>query len=369
MSEDLQALRAQIDAIDRDMVRLFETRMGVSKQVAAYKLERGLPVLDAAREEQVLDARAALAQADNGEDVRALYRQIMALSRARQQALMLQAGPQGAAYSGVPGAFAEEALIAYFGEARERIACRGFEQVFEAVASGRARYGVAPLENSSAGSVYDVYDLLGRYSLRIVGEQMVQVRHCLLGLPGARLEDVRRVYSHAQALMQCAAFLDAHPSWERAAQYNTAGSAQRVREEGDVHSAAIASRLAARRYGLEVLAADIHTFDGNTTRFAIVAGAREPFAPDADKATLTFTLRHERGTLHRALACFVALGMNLTHIESRPIPGMNWEYRFYVDVEGSVSERHMDVLREALSADCVECRVLGVYRSARGRHA
>ena len=368
MSEDLGTLRSRIDEIDRQMVRLFEARMEAAKGVADYKIDHSMPVLDAAREEAVLASRAEmLANPALSGELASLYRHIMALSRAEQQEILLSRGAQAAAYSGVPGAYAEEALIDYFGEAKERLQCRGFAEVFEAVAAGRARYGVVPLENSSAGSVFDVYDLLGRCNLRIVGEQMVHVRHCLLGLPGAKLEEITRVYSHAQGLMQCAEFLDAHPNWERAAQYNTAGSARRVQEEGDARHAAIASRLAAECYGLEVLKEDIQTFDQNYTRFVIVAGEHEPFHSEADKATLTFTLRHERGTLHRALACFVALGMNLTRIESRPIPGMNWEYRFYVDVEGKVSERYMDVLKESLLEDCVECRLLGVFRAARGR--
>lgn len=371
MNGDLQTLRGEIDTIDRQMVALFEKRMACARGVAAYKLAHDMPVLDASREEQVLASRAAMLEDPAlAAPLQALYRHIMALSSDSQREILREAGPQAVAYSGVPGAYAEEALIGYFGEAAERLPCRGFAQVFSAVAEGRARYGVVPLENSSAGSVFDVYDLLGKYDLRIVGEQLVHVRHCLLGLPGARIEGITRVYSHAQGLMQCAEYLDAHPDWERAAQYNTAGSAQRVRDEGEARYAAIASRLAARCYGLEVLQADIHSFDQNYTRFVVVAGANEPFVPDADKATLTFTLRHERGTLHRALACFVALGMNLTRIESRPIPQMNWEYRFYVDVEGKVGDRYMNVLRESLLADCVDCRLLGIYRAARGmRHA
>ena len=185
MSEDLGALRGRIDEIDRQMVRLFEKRMQAAKGVAAYKIDHHMPVLDASREEAVLASRADMLEdpALSGE-LTALYRHIMAISRAEQQEILLARGAQAAAYSGVPGAYAEEALIDYFGEAAERLQCRGFAEVFEAVAAGRARYGVVPLENSSAGSVFDVYDLLGRCNLRIVGEQMVHVRHCLLGLPG-----------------------------------------------------------------------------------------------------------------------------------------------------------------------------------------
>lgn len=141
-----------------------------------------------------------------------------------------------------------------------------------------------------------------------------------------------------------------------------------MQEEGDARHAAIASRLAAECYGLEVLKEDIQTFDQNYTRFVIVAGEHDRFHSEAEQGdSCSLHAPYERGTLHRALACFVALGMNLTRIESRPIPGMNWEYRFYVDVEGKVSERYMDVLKESLLEDCVECRLLGVFRAARGR--
>ena len=221
------------------------------------------------------------------------------------------------------------------------------------------------MENSSSGSVNTVYDLMGRYSCHIVGEQLVRVEQCLLGLPGAKIEDITTVFSHEQGFAQCPVFLGQHPDWKTTPYFNTAISAKHVAELGDPHNAAIASRLAAKHYGLSILAPDIHSFDGNHTRFIVVSSSPEPIGVP-DKATLTFTLRHERGTLMRALSSFVAMGMNLTHIESRPLHNNNWEYCFYVDLTGNVSENNLNVLMESLAKDCENCRLLGAYRAAKG---
>lgn len=175
------------------------------------------------------------------------------------------------------------------------------------------------------------------------GEQLVRVEHCLLGIPGAKVEDIQTVFSHEQGFAQCPAFLGEHPDWVKTPYFNTAIAAKHVAQMGDKHCAAIASRLAAKHYGLEILAPDIHTFSGNHTRFVIVSASPTPIGIP-DKATVTFTLRHERGTLMRALSSFVAMGMNMTHIESRPLHDSNWEYCFYVDLTGNLRDDHLGVL-------------------------
>ncbi len=373
--DELRPLREGIDRVDTELVRLFAERMELARRVGEYKRQRDLPITDPQREKQVIQKRTEQADPRLAGPVTELFETLMRLSREEQHRIQLAAGVQPGgpaadapapiiAYQGVPGAFGHQAALQYGGEGAATLPCGTFKAVLQAVSAGQAALGVLPLENSSSGSIDDVCDLLGEYGCAIVGEVFTPVAHCLLGLPGAQLSRVESVYSHEQGFLQCRAFLAEHPGWRQVPHFNTAVSAQYVAEQRDPRNAAIASRLAAQCYGLNVLAEDIHTQAGNTTRFVAVAAHPQPGA-QADKATLTFVLRHERGTLHRALAAFVALGMNLTRIESRPIPGQSWEYRFFVDIEGRLSPEKLHFLIEALEADCVECRVLGHYPAAR----
>ena len=365
--KDLSSCRAEIDAIDRQLVALFEQRMHVARDVAGYKHAHHMDILDASREQAVLLSRADMtAEEPLKASVVELFRELMRLSRQEQRRYLdTLTQTQRVAYNGVPGAFSESAVVGFFGEDSDRVCFKTFEEIFAAVAEGSVKYGVLPVENSSSGSVNTVYDLMGRYSCHIVGEQLVRVDQCLLGVPGATLEDITTVFSHEQGFAQCPVFLGQHPDWKTTPYFNTAISAKHVADLGDPHNAAIASRLAAKHYGLSILAPDIHSFDGNHTRFIVVSSSPEPIGVP-DKATLTFTLRHERGTLMRALSSFVAMGMNLTHIESRPLHNNNWEYCFYVDLTGNVSENNLNVLMESLAKDCENCRLLGAYRAAKG---
>ena len=365
--KDLSSSRAEIDAIDRQLAELFVRRMQVARDVASYKHAHHLDILDVSREQAVLLSRAEMIADEplKGSAVD-FFRELMRLSRQEQRRYLdTLSRTQRIAYNGVPGAFSESAVVGFFGEDSDRVCFKTFEEIFAAVAEGSVKYGVLPVENSSSGSIDTVYDLMGRYSCHIVGEQLVRVEQCLLGVPGATLEDITTVYSHEQGFAQCPVFLGQHPDWKTTPYFNTAIAAKHVAELGDRQNAAIASRLAARHYGLEILAPDIHSFDGNHTRFIVVSSSPEPIGMP-DKATLTFSLRHERGTLMRALSSFVAMGMNLTHIESRPLHNNNWEYCFYVDLTGNVSENNLRVLMESLSKDCENCRLLGAYRAAKG---
>lgn len=365
--KDLSQCRAEIDAIDRQLVALFVERMRVSRDVAAYKHAHHMDILDASREQAVLLSRAEMADDEQlkGSTVE-FFREVMRLSRQEQRRFLdTLSTTQRVAYNGVPGAFSESAVVGFFGEDSDRVCFKTFEEIFAAVSEGSVKYGVLPVENSSSGSIDTVYDLMGRYSCHIVGEQLVRVEQCLLGVPGAAIEDITTVYSHEQGFAQCPVFLGQHPDWKTTPYFNTAISAKHVAELGDRQNAAIASRLAAKHYGLEILAPDIHSFDGNHTRFIVVSSSPEPIGVP-DKATITFSLRHERGTLMRALSSFVAMGMNLTHIESRPLHNNNWEYCFYVDLTGNVSENNLRVLMESLAKDCENCRLLGAYSAAKG---
>ena len=364
--KDLTQCRAELDAIDSQLVALFEARMRVSRDVALYKHAHHMNILDASREDAVLQSRAAQATEDVlRQPTVQLFREIMRLSREEQRRVLDEISEtHTVAYMGVPGAFSESAVVGFFGEDCPRAHYRTFEDVFAAVADGSARYGVLPVENSSSGAITTVYDLLGKYACHIVGEQLVRVEQCLLGVPGATIDGVKTVFSHEQGFAQCPVFLAGHPDWEQKPYFNTAIAAQHVSEMGDPSCAAIASRLAAKHYGLDILAPDIHSNGSNHTRFIVVSASPRPIGVP-DKATLTFTVRHERGTLMRALSSFTAMGMNLTHIQSRPLPDASWEYRFYVDLCGNVSEESMHLLMSSLTADCENCRLLGTYRAAR----
>lgn len=362
--KDLGQCRAELDVIDAQLVALFEKRMQVVRDVALYKHAHNMNILDASREDKVLESRAAQLQEEVlKQPLTELFREMMRLSREEQRRYLdTLHTTQAVAYNGVPGAFSESAVVGFFGADCERVPYKTFEEVFAAVASGEVKYGVLPVENSSSGSISLVYDLLGRYACHIVGEQLVRVEHCLLGVPGAKVEDVKTVYSHEQGFAQCPVFLGQHPDWTITPYFNTAIAAKHVAELSDASNAAIASRLAAQHYGLEILVPDIHSYNGNHTRFIVVSASPASIGV-ADKATITFVVRHERGSLMRALSSFAAMGMNLTHIESRPLHENNWEYCFYVDLTGKVEESTLRVLMESLAKDCENCRLLGAYQA------
>ena len=279
-------------------------------------------------------------------------------------------------YQGEPGAFSEEAVIAYFGEARERMTVPTWRAVFEAVADGSAGAGVIAIESSLAGTIRETYDLLAEFydlEVRIVAEVAVPVRLALLALPGQTLDWIDRVYSHGQALVQADAFLRSR-DWQVMTTYNTAGAARMIAERHERRAAAIASPRVAALYGLEILAADIQAGDENRTRFAVLA--RQPVgAVAADAAgrsevagpfrtTLVFAVRNVPGSLHRCLGAFAARGVNLSSLESRPARKARWEYVFWVDVDAAVDDPACAAALEDLRAETEMVRVLGSYPRA-----
>jgi prephenate dehydratase len=272
------------------------------------------------------------------------------------------------AFQGERGAFSEHAVHRYFETDVKTLPVPEFRDVFESVLQGRARLGMVPLENSLTGSIHQNYDLLFQYpDVRIVGEQKIRIVHNLIGLAGARLEDIRRVYSHPQGLEQCAVFLDAHPQWQRLPYYDTAGAVRFVAESGSRENAAIASEEAARVYGLAVLKEGIEKNVQNYTRFAVVARDEEGAPPgirtgSPNKASLSFSVADKPGCLFRALQVLADRGLNMKKLESRPVLGKPWQYLFYIDVDlppdFAVFSRAVDELK-AVSEDF---RLLGTYR-------
>lgn len=265
------------------------------------------------------------------------------------------------AYQGEPGAYGEEAALRSFGTI-DTVQCASFGGVFEAVADGRADRGVVPVENSLAGSINETYDLLLAHDLVITGELDLRVRHCLMALPGQTTGDIRRVYSHPQALAQCDAYLKRLGA-ELIPSYNTAGSAKTIREQGLAGCAAIASRRAATLYELEVLAEGIETTPNNYTRFLQLSQTAAP-AGAASKTSIVFVVSNEVGTLYAALGALASRRINLVKIESRPARDRPWDYTFYVDVEGHADAEPLHAALEEFRSHTTFFRVLGSYPKA-----
>ena len=379
---DLTTLRQEIDDIDRQLVELFRQRMDVTRRVGEYKRERGIPVLDQARERQVLQNKGELAGAELRPAVITLFQTIMALSRRQQRDLAGQ-GPDNpglrrwqsakadvrkpiaaprVVYQGVPGAYSEQACINFFGGDVNTAGMEQFEDCFLALREGRADYAVLPIENSTSGAIRQIYDLLTQYECYMVGETTVRVEHCLMALPGATLDGITHVYSHEQGLFQCERYLNAHPNWKQVPQADTAGSAQMVADSGDLTKAAICSERAAALYGLEILARAVNHNTQNTTRFVVVSPRLE-LRPGADKISTLFVLPHEAGSLHEVLTVFAVHGLNMVKLESRPLPERSWQYMFFLEFTGIPDDPAVGDALHELAQTTGEFRVLGWFRS------
>jgi arogenate/prephenate dehydratase len=269
------------------------------------------------------------------------------------------------AYQGEPGAYSEAAALHFGGPQAETLPCKSFDDVFEAVAKRRATHGVVPLENSIGGTIHRNYDLLLEHEIAITGEVELDVVHCLQALPGTKIENVKVVYSHPQALAQCERYLkDLGATVE--AVYDTAGGAKLVSEQKLAGAAALASRRAAEVFGLEVLQEAVQDYEYNITRFAIIGGA--PPA-DANKTTIVFALPSTPGALFKALSVFALRDINLTKLESRPMRGRPWEYLFYVEVDAPRSDLGCARALTHLAEFARWTRVLGTYKGAERRTA
>ena len=268
-------------------------------------------------------------------------------------------------YQGTDGAYSQMAAEQHFGQRRSALVCRGFDsfsKLLEAVARGDIDYAMQPIENTTAGSINEAYDLLARMDLHLVGEEVLRVEHCISALAGSTLTQIRRVYSHPQALLQCSEFLSALPNCSVLAFTDTAMAVQKVRDDADPTQAAVASERAATLYGLEVLARDIANQRDNFTRFVVVARAPERYAENLPcKTSLILTTRHERGALVRCLNILAEHDLSLTKLESRPRPNRPWEYIFYVDFEGNVAVPRVAEAVERVRDHTLSLKLLGSY--------
>ena len=374
---DLSKLREELDRIDGQIVKLYEERMEYCSQVADYKIETGRNVLDKAREEEKLrKVRSLVHNECNAHGVQELFEQIMSMSRKLQYSKLTAHGAGGrlpfigvdaletdkarVVFQGAEGAYSQMAMMQYFGESVNAFHVDTFREAMCSIEEGRADFAVLPIENSTAGIVSEIYDLLVEFENYIVGEQIIRIEHCLLGVPGAKQEQIRTVYSHPQSLMQSARYLNAHENWRQISMQNNAFAARRVIEDGDMSQAAIASEQAAKIYGLDILERGVNQADNNSTRFIIVTN-QKIFLKDASKVSLCLEVSHESGSLYRILSHFIYNHLNMTKIESRPIEDRNWEYRFFIDFEGNLADSAVKNALRGLREEARNMKILGNY--------
>ncbi|MFV0344137.1 MAG: bifunctional chorismate mutase/prephenate dehydratase [Anaerocolumna sp.] len=373
---DLNLSREKIDEVDKKIVELFEYRMQLAKDVAAYKIETGKKVFDREREISKLNTLSTLTDDTfNKIGIQELFTQIMSMSRKMQYSLIkedfsdnpftsfkevLADKPLKVICFGEKGSYTERAMEEYFGENINPTYADSFKKVMLSVKEGHSDYGVLPIENTSTGGIADIYDLLVEFDNYIIGEHVIKIEHALLGLKGAKLTDIKTVYSHPQGLMQCQKFLEAHPEITPVKCISTSDSAKKVLLDGDVSQGAIAGRQSAVIYDLDILEESINHEQNNSTRFIIISRDRK-YQEEADKVSICFELPHESGTLYNMLSHMIYNNLSMTKIESRPLEGRNFEYRFFVDFEGNLSDPGVRNALYGIKEEAISLKILGNY--------
>lgn len=375
--ETLEELREKLDEIDGQITDLYEKRMKVCEAVGEYKVSAGRKVFDRQREREKLTEVASRVNGDfNKKGIQELYLQLMSMSRKLQYQQLVEAGALGrlpfiriddldkknarVVFQGTEGAYSQAAMQQFFGEDVNSFHVRTFRDAMEAIEEGAADYAVLPIENSTAGPVIEMYDLLDEFENYIVAETILPIVHTLSGLPGAKLSDIQRVYSKTEALMQTSRFLDEHSDWQRISVVNTAIAARKVLKEQDISQAAVCSAYAAKVHGLEVLVDEINDVADNSTRFIVVTN-QKVFLKNASKISIRFELPHQSGSLYRILSHFIYNDLNMSKIESRPIKGRPWEYCFFVDFEGNLEDAAVKNAIRGLREEAQNLKILGNY--------
>ncbi len=375
---DLTEIRQEIDGIDQELVRLFCARMNLSAQVADYKKANNLPIFVPARERAILQKVAQMAGPEMENYTRVLYSMLFELSRSYQSKRNGELSPLyqtiSQAIEHTPKLFPQNPIVACQGVegAYSQIACekifksplimyfKSFDAVFNAIEQGMCQYGILPIENSTAGSVTKVYDLMIRHNFSIVRTFRLKIDHNLLANPGAALSDIKTIYSHEQAISQCSDFLHSLPGVNVVPVENTALASEMVAKSGSKDVAALSSRSCAELYGLQCLAASVQDKGNNRTRFICISKNLEIY-PGADKTSIMMVTPHKPGALYKVLARLYTLGINVTKLESRPIPDREFEFMFYFDLETSIySEEYVQLMCE-LDELCEEFKYLGSY--------
>lgn len=375
---ELTELRQQIDSIDDQLVQLFCQRMEVAAQIADCKKRSGTPIYVPAREREKLQDVAQKAGPEMDNYTRVLYSMLFELSRSYQSKRSGQISPLydqiTQAIQQTPNLFPQSPMVACQGVegAYSQIACekifknpmilyfKNFEAVFSAIEQGMCQYGILPIENSTAGSVKKVYDLMIQHRFSIVRTFRLKVDHNLLANPGAKLSDIKEIYSHEQAINQCGEFLQTLPGVTVISVANTAMAAEMVAKSGRKDVAALSSRSCAQLYGLVNLASSVQDQGSNHTRFICISKNLEIY-PGADKTTIMMILNHKPGALYKVLARLYTLGINVTKLESRPLPDREFEFMFYFDLETSIYSQEFVQLMCELAQLCEEFKYLGSY--------
>lgn len=376
---DLLDIRQKIDDIDEKIVELYKKRIDVLKDVAEYKKANAKPVLDIAREEEKISNLKSKVEGEfYKKAVEELYGQIMSTSRLYQYSIidsevksssfgfkMLDKLPDTDAntkvvYQGIEGAYSNIVAKKYFAGKAKLYNVRSFEEAITEVLEERADYALLPIVNSCAGPVWEVYDLLRELSVYIVADYEYNIEHALMAIEESSLSDIKSVCSHIQALSQCKEYLAEHKDWQKIEIANTALAAKKVKDDKDPTQAAIAAKEAAGIYGLKILKEQVNKFKHNTTRF-VVLSKQKIYQSGASKLSISFELKHRPGTLYKILAAFLFNDINMLNIESRPIPERVWEYRFFVDLEGSLHESNVKDAIYFIEQNTKEFRILGNY--------
>ncbi len=374
----LQEVRVKLDEVDRQIVDLYKQRMALSVQVAESKMRSNRPIRDAQREKQKLESvKSMVEKGYDKKNVEELFRMLMSASRKYQYHLMnkqnygtcripfqevetLPVEDCRVVYTGVEGSFAHQATVKYFGSQVSSFHVPTFEESMNALSGGRADFAVIPIENVSTGVVADVYDLLVKCDNYIVDEMDLPVEQSLLVLPGTKLEEIDTVFSHPQGISQCSKFLNEHKEIKAIERSNTALAAKMVAEEGIRNHAAIASRIAGELYGLETLISPLNHNLANMTRFAIISN-RKISKKDAQHISICFETEHDPGSLYRLMSHIIYNNLNMTKLESRPVPGHTWEYRFFMNFDGNFSQSSVKNALTGISEEAVSFKILGSF--------
>ncbi|MHC6180529.1 bifunctional chorismate mutase/prephenate dehydratase [Clostridium sp. JNZ X4-2] len=373
--ESLDELRNKINKIDGEMIELFQQRMNIVSKVAEYKEKKHMEILDKSREEDIIKIHLDnIGHRSMANEIEVFLRDVMSISKSLQKKKIMGLHNKDntskirtynssceVGFQGIFASFSYEALTNYFGDKVKTAGFDNFKDVFQALENGNIDYGVLPIENSSTGGISEVYDLLEKHKFYIVGEKCIKVNHNLIGTAGASIEDIREVYSHSQAFMQCSSFLEKHKEWRLIPYFNTARSAEYVKKENNKIKASIASKKAAEFYGLNILEENINYNSDNYTRFIII-GRNMEYDKKCDKVSILVTLPHKSGTLYNILKFFWENNLNMTKIESRPMINKPWQYFFYIDFCGNIMENGTENAIEGIERESSYFKLLGNYR-------
>ena len=377
----LEELRTQLSDVDDQITDLYEKRMKICEDLGICKIKNGYKTFDRQREKnKIAEVMGKVSSDFNKKGIGEVYELLLAISRKLQYKQLVEAGALGrlpfigidsldkdtarVVFQGTEGAYSQAAMEHYFGKGCNSYHVHTFREAMEAIEEGAADYAVLPIENSTAGAVNEIYDLLVEFENYIVGETIIPIKNTLSGLPGTDISEIERVYSKAEALMQASHFLGEHGDWQQISVVNTAIAAQKVVKDGDKAQAAVCSAYAAKIHGLEVLADNINDEPDNCTRFIVVTN-QKVYLKHASKISIEFELPHQSGaqsgSLYDLLSHFVYNNINMTKIESRPVKGKQWEYRFFVDFDGSLEDAAVKNALRGLREEATNLRILGNY--------